>query len=205
MPRSVAAAAAVGLLAIALPVAGAVTPLFALILAAYVAQNLVYSTVLKRVPVLDVTSIGVGFVLRALAGVVLVGASVSPWLVACTFLAAVMLGLGKHWGELDGHDRPSASRPGLDGYSPRLVRWLFGTTAATLLATYALYTVLVGPFALVVTIPFACYTVGRFARLVFARGLEQPHELFADGRSVATFVFWGVATLTILYAVPPVA
>ena len=50
--------------------------------------------------ILDVMSIASGFVIRAVAGGVVIGVPVSPWLIICTFLLALFLGFSKRRHEL---------------------------------------------------------------------------------------------------------
>ena len=73
---------------------------FGIIALAYVASNVAYSLVLKRVVVLDVFVIGSGFVLRVIAGAVVINAPISPWLYLCTGLAALLVALIKRRSEL---------------------------------------------------------------------------------------------------------
>ncbi|HSB02097.1 MAG TPA: UbiA prenyltransferase family protein, partial [Anaerolineales bacterium] len=69
LPVGVALSVAVLLAVIALPLAYLLSPWFALILAIYVANNVLYSRWLKHVPILDVLILSSGFVLRVAAGV----------------------------------------------------------------------------------------------------------------------------------------
>ena len=73
---------------------------FGLIAAAYVALFAVYSRVLKHVVILDVLTIAIGFVLRAAAGAVVIAVPMSHWLLVCTILLALFLGLSKRRHEL---------------------------------------------------------------------------------------------------------
>ena len=84
------------------PVAGWLIDLaFGLVMGVYVLQNALYSGGLKNLVFVDLLILGFGFVVRAIARVVLVGAPISPWLVLCTFLTALLLGTGKRRAELD--------------------------------------------------------------------------------------------------------
>ena len=68
---------------------------FAIVVAGYVLIQLAYCFVLKRVPLVDVMVIAAGFVLRAIAGAVVLSVPISPWLLLCTFLLALFLSLCK--------------------------------------------------------------------------------------------------------------
>jgi len=69
-------------------------------LGAYLGVNLVYTLVLRKVPIFDVASISLGFVLRVAAGAFALGLFPSEWLMVITYLLALLLGLGKRAGEL---------------------------------------------------------------------------------------------------------
>ena len=61
--------------------------------AAYLALFVVYTRSLKHIVVLDVMAIAIGFVLRAVAGGLVIGVHISNWLLVCTMLGALFLGL----------------------------------------------------------------------------------------------------------------
>ena len=68
---------------------------FGQVLAGYVLLNLAYSFWLKRIAILDVLVIAIGFVLRIYAGGFLIGVTPTVWIVACTLLLALFLALAK--------------------------------------------------------------------------------------------------------------
>ena len=113
-----AAVLAVGCLAGAF----AVSIRLGLVSLAYLGLLSLYSFYLKHLVILDVLTIAVGFVLRAVAGAVAVSVMISPWLLICVTLLAVFVSLAKRrheltllGGEAGGH------RPSLVAYSPYLL------------------------------------------------------------------------------------
>ena len=52
-----------------------------------------YTRWLKHIVILDVLTIAIGFVLRAVAGGLVIGVPISHWLLVCTILLALFLGL----------------------------------------------------------------------------------------------------------------
>ena len=74
MAATLAAAALAACAALDLRLAGAA--------GGYLANNLLYSLWLKRVPFLDVAMMGGGFLLRVWAGALAIAVPVSPWLLA---------------------------------------------------------------------------------------------------------------------------
>lgn len=176
------------------------SPLFFWLIGLYVGQNVLYSHILKNLLFVDLFSISAGFVIRAVAGVVLVGAPLSPWLVLCIFLTALMLGVSKRWRERKEVENPTDVRTNLDGYSIEVLQFLFGIVAATLLVSYSLYTFFVQGIAMMLTIPFAFYAVFRFTHLTFTEeGAFEPHTLLLDRPLVLDFVLWGLTVIAVLY------
>ena len=71
---------------------------FGLLLGGYLILNILYSLFLKKIPILDLAILGIGFLIRISSGGVLVDVAISEWLVIMTFLGALMMGLGKKKG-----------------------------------------------------------------------------------------------------------
>ena len=90
--------------------------------AAYLALQALYSGPLKHIVIIDVLTIAIGFVLRAVAGAVAIDVEISHWLLVCTILLALFIALAKRRHELvllaDG---ATSHRPILGEYSPYLL------------------------------------------------------------------------------------
>ena len=65
---------------------------------AYVILNILYTLVLKKIVILDVTAISFGFVLRVIAGAEAIQVYISSWVLVCTFIA-LCLATGKRKSE----------------------------------------------------------------------------------------------------------
>lgn len=61
--------------------------------------TLFYTIILKKIFLLDIFTISANFVVRAIAGAIVIGVFVSPWLVTGIFLFAIFLVTGKRYGE----------------------------------------------------------------------------------------------------------
>ncbi len=78
-----------------------------LLLAAYLVQNILYSLKLKRIPVVDVVVLALGFLIRVFYGSAILGISVSNWLYLTIIAISFYIGFGKRRNELallDGHE-----------------------------------------------------------------------------------------------------
>ena len=100
VPVTAALTLAAILAVVALTAAFWLRPLFGVMALGYLALLALYSGPLKHVVIIDVLTIAVGFVLRAVAGAVAIDVAVSPWLYMLTILLALFLALSKRRHEL---------------------------------------------------------------------------------------------------------
>jgi 4-hydroxybenzoate polyprenyltransferase len=170
-------------------------------LAGFVALQLAYSLGVKHVVLVDVMAIGALFVIRAAAGADAVEVRISPWLLLCTALLALFLGLAKRRGELVlvGADE-APGRPVLDSYSLALVDQLVAVVAASAIIAYSLYTFTAHSQAMMITIPFVVFGVFRYLLLVHRQGAgEEPDAvLVTDVPILVTVALWAATCAAIL-------
>ncbi|ELY61019.1 decaprenyl-phosphate phosphoribosyltransferase [Natronococcus jeotgali] len=178
-------------------------PLFLLVVVAYLVQNGLYSAFLKDLVLVDVLIVAVGFVLRAVAGVVAIDVFLSPWLVVCTFLTALMLGIGKRRHEMDAVEDAAASRATLAEYTPETLDHLFVVVLSALIVSYSLYTFFGGGEWTMATLPFAFFAAFRYHHLVYTRDVGgDPKYLFGDRPFRTNLALWGVVVVGVRYRVP---
>jgi 4-hydroxybenzoate polyprenyltransferase len=208
LPPAVALAAGVGLLAGATAAAFLLSPRFGLVALAYAVLLTAYSAGLKHVVIVDTLIIAGGFVLRALAGVVVLGIDFSDWLLLCTILLALFLTFGKRRAELRALEAGAIGhRPILSEYSPELLDQMIAVVTASTLMAYALYTIAtethvrLGTARLPLTIPFVLYGIFRYLYLLYRRDLGgNPSEhLLTDLALLVDVALWGAAVIVILY------
>ena len=203
---ALASAAALGGLSIAAS-ASLGTP-FLLIAVGYLLLQLLYSGPLKHIVILDVLSIAIGFVLRAVAGAVALRVSVSHWLLVCTILLALFLALAKRRHEvlLLGDDA-SHHRPILGEYSAYLLDQMIAVVTASTLVAYIFYTISpeteqkFGTAWLGLTIPFPLYGIFRYLYLVHRKdGGGSPADLLLNDLPLLGCVTaWICAVVLIIY------
>jgi 4-hydroxybenzoate polyprenyltransferase len=177
---------------------------FLLVLVAYGANNLLYSGYLKRKTVLDVMSIGAGFVMRVYAGGYLIGIEITHWLVVCVFSLSLLLGFGKRRAEYEDYrDQAGRIRKVYECYTIPKLNLLLGVSASITIVTYMLYTMspetraLHGTDKLIFTTPFVVYCIYRFLLKVQEERQGEPAELILKDRG---FVLAGSLWLaSILY------
>lgn len=182
---------------------------FALTSLVYLALLSIYSVVLKHFVILDVMTIAAGFVLRAVAGAVVIDVPISPWLLIDTMLLALFLALSKRRHELVAlADEATRHRAILQEYSPYLLDQMISVVTAATVVGYAFYTVSpdtvakFGTDKLVLTLPFPLYGIFRYLYLVHQReGGGSPSEmLLTDRPLLACVALWAMAVVAIIYS-----
>jgi 4-hydroxybenzoate polyprenyltransferase len=208
LPQRTALTAGVAMPLVFLPLSFALDWRFGLVAAAYFGENLLYSLRLKKLVIIDVLMLALGFVLRVAAGVVVVDVQrFSPWLYICMTLLALFLGFGKRRQELVlMADLGNNSRANLDDYNIPLLDQMIGIVTAAILMAYSLYTFSASGLpvndSMMLTIPFVLYGIFRYLYLIHARGEGgAPDELvLRDHPLQITILLWGITTVVIMYA-----
>src|SRR5438876_5897746 len=186
---------------------GGANVLFALTVATYLLLMVLYSVRLKHVVLLDVFIIASGFVLRILAGAVVIPVMISPWLYLVAILLSLFLALSKRRQELVLlQGEASNHRQILKEYSlPLLDQLITIVTAATIMA-YGLYTFQgpTGNHRLMITIPLVLYGMFRYLYLMYIRmeGGSPEEVLLRDRHMLGTVVLCTVLIIIVLYGLP---
>ncbi len=164
----------------------------------YIVINLLYTLYLKYFALIDVIIVAVGFVLRAIVGSIAINVPVSPWLVLCVFLMALVLAFGKRRQELL---TARNSRVCLPQYTEKMIENLLNISVSMLLMSYALYSFSVHVY-MMITLPFAFYGVFRFVQLVYLKNFGGEAELILKDRaSLANLALWAFFAVVALYEV----
>ena len=181
---------------------------FTLIGAFYLVINLLYSKWLKKIPIIDVLFIALGFVLRVGAGVTLVSVErFSPWLYVVTSLGALYIGFGKRRAELTLlKSTANKHREVLNGYSLPFLDQLITIVSSTTIIAYSLYTFsapnLPENHYMMLTIPFVLYGIFRYLYLIKEKEYGgSPEDLLLTDRPLqACILLWGISVGLIFYS-----
>lgn len=181
---------------------------FALALSAYLLVSLAYTFALKHQVILDVFAIAAGFVLRAVAGALVIHVEMSSWLLVCTTLLSLFLGFSKRRHELLLLKEGAGDhRQVLDEYNPRFLDMMIGIVTACTVTSYTLYTVSeettqrFNTRGLLLTIPFVLYGIFRYLYLVYhrERGGDPIETAFTDRATLINLILWTAAVVLVLY------
>ncbi len=166
----------------------------------YLAINIFYGLLLKRIVIVDVFAIASFFVLRLLAGAAAVNVEPSVWLLLCGGLLALYLGFAKRRHELVLLGDGSADhRAVLSQYTTAFLDQLSVVLLAVTVVSYIMYTVesptsqAVGSNALSYSTVFVLYGVLRYLYLVHKNEGGNPAETLLTDRSLLAAVLLWVA------------
>lgn len=226
-PIPIAIFSAIGLLLTVLFLSLFLPLFFKLMIAAYFLLQLLYAKVFKHIPILDISSIATGFLIRVYAGAVVVNLHMSVWFLLTVISASLFLAVGKRQSErtlLAGKDNLDIgdTRKILKQYSQRLLDQYTSMFATATWLTYALfafqnevtqpddrlatiYTVLPRTLQsqklLMLTLPFVIFGVMRYLHLIYENNQgESPERVLLSDKTLLSTVFvFGVAVMTIIY------
>jgi 4-hydroxybenzoate polyprenyltransferase len=210
LPPATALAAAAVLAAAALTAAALVLPAMAVVAATYALLLVLYSVFLKTIVIIDVLAIAGGFVLRAIAGAVAVAVPFSAWLLVCTTLLALFLGLNKRRHELVLLGNAAVDhRRILNDYTPYLLDQMIAVVTASTVIAYTVYATStetaarLGTGRLGLTLPFVLYGIFRYLYLVHQkRGGGSPAAMLVTDRPLLACVGLWIATVAVLMYSP---
>src|SRR5665213_1351283 len=189
---SVGAARALLVVLSALLLAGSfVSPPLVAVLLVYIVLNVLYSTWLKHMPVIDIFCVAAGFVLRVYAGAVVIDVPLSSWMLVTTLAIALYLAAIKRRDELE--VQGDAARAVLGQYTVPLLDRFALMASVCAMVFYCMFVVTTRP-VLAFTIPFVLFGIFRYWFLVDRQGRgESPTDaLWSDRPLAITVVLWGI-------------
>ncbi len=175
---------------------------FSILLTLYFVVNVLYSTALKQVVILDVMIIASGFVLRAIGGAVLINVKLTPWFLICIMLLSLFLAISKRRHEfILSQESNVVSRKVLHFYNKQLLDQMNSIVTTATLISYALFTFTSGrTIYLMWTIPLVFYGIFRYLYLIHVEGKggDPDKILFEDKHILGTVLLYAVSVILIL-------
>ena len=173
----------------------------------YVVLQLAYSRFLKNIVILDAFVISFGFILRVIAGALVIHVVISNWILVCTMLLALFLALSKRRHELTLLDNNADThREILREYSPYLLDQMIGIVTSATLVAYIIFTLSNETTAkfgneMILTVPFVLYGIFRYLYLVHRKNAGgQPEEvLLSDTPLQLAIIGYGITALLVIY------
>ncbi len=182
---------------------------FVLLLILFFLINVLYSVKLKHIVLLDIFSIAAGFLLRVLAGAIIIKVVISSWLILTTMFISLFLAVMKRHSELEvvAEGSNTETRKVLAFYSLNFADQIATVAAAGVIICYALYTVaertitVFGTENLIYTTPFVVFGIFRYMYLVYMnkQGENTTQLLISDVQMIITVILYAAVTLLIIY------
>lgn len=219
----IALAIAITLIVVSLPWAYKLSPSFFLASVTYLILQIIYSSYLKHVILLDVMVIAAGFVLRVYAGVWATNAHLNVWFLLSITSFALFIAIGKRRSELTLlQAQASKHRETLLHYPENLLDILTSMFANSTWLTYAFFAFLQPPIRarrdvttffggidlpfneakyLMATIPVVIYGVMRYLYIIYEKkqGESPERVLITDKPLLTTVIIWGLMVIGIVY------
>nr|WP_275445949.1 decaprenyl-phosphate phosphoribosyltransferase [Paenibacillus sp. ACRSA] len=178
-----------------------VNSIFGVLCIVYFILNVSYSFVLKHLVILDMMTIAAGFVLRAIAGGVLIHVPFTPWFLICTLLLSLFLAIGKRRNELTLLEGNTGShRKVLDNYSITLLDQFNTIVTTATIISYSLFTFTSDrTIHLMWTIPLVIYGMFRYLYLIHMKnqGGSPDRVLFEDKPILITVILYVISVICI--------
>lgn len=196
------------ILCIALVLSYLLNAIFFYLVVFYFLFNITYSLFLKHIVILDVMSISIGFVIRAIAGAIIVNVRFSHWLLLCTFMLSLFWGFSKRRGELILLENDAGShRKILKEYSVSFLDLMMGISSTMTLMSYVLYTVSpetkehLGTDKMFVTIPIVVYAIFRSLYITYIKnmGHNPTKAILTDLSVLISGILWIILILFLMY------
>lgn len=203
---------------------------FFLFIIFYLLLQIFYSTLLKKITVIDILAIAAGYILRVLGGEFASGFHISVWLLLTTISISLFLAIGKRRSELTLISQNKtlnidATRKTLSHYSERLLDVYASIFATSTFIAYSLFTFLETPTGinlslggiflpdflpsfferkwLMVTIIPVVYGLMRYLQDIYEKheGESPEKVLFSDKPLLLTVSVWILMVIFIIYFV----
>ncbi len=182
--------------------------LVTIIMVAYVVMNIFYTLYLKKVALLDVTIIAIGFVMRIFVGSYSTYVPLSKWIIIMTFLLALFMALAKRRDDvlifLNTGDK---TRKVVDSYNLQFLDTAMAIMAAVVIVAYTVFSTsleVVEKFrseSLYLTVIFVILGIMRYLLIVFVKqDSGSPTKIvLKDSFIQLTILCWGLSFVLILY------
>jgi 4-hydroxybenzoate polyprenyltransferase len=184
---------------------------FGIVILGYFILTTCYSLFLKNVVIVDVIALALGYVLRVVGGAVIIQVHISLWLLICTTLLALFLGLGKRRHELVLLEENAVThRAILKEYTPSFIDGMIAAVTGSTIIAYALYTIdpkvqeKLGTIFLPLSIPFVLYGIFRYLYLVHQKsaGGSPDVDIIKDKPMLLNIILWIITIIIIVYLKP---
>ena len=154
----------------------------------YKLLNIAYTLVLKKIAIIDVMVLSIGFVLRLYAGAVTTETSLSEWIIIMTYLLSLLIALGKRRNDVVFFEQQDiVLRKSVNGYNSLFLNHAMVLLSSVIIVGYILYTVSdeiqarLHTTFLFTTVFWVIAAILRYLQLIFVfKACDNPVKLFIN-------------------------
>lgn len=180
---------------------------FNLVLLGYILLNISYSLLLKKIVIVDLLSVSIGFMLRVISGALVINVPLSSWLILTTLFLSLFLAVAKRRAEFIIYENENNTRIVLKDYNLKLLDLFLAVSAGGIIISYSLYSVAertVNYFHtenLVFTTIFVIYGIFRYLYLIHKEnnGENSLEILLKDIPSIINILIYGIVIYYLIY------
>lgn len=180
---------------------------FNLVLLGYILLNISYSLLLKKIVIIDLLSVSIGFMLRVISGALVINVPLSSWLILTTLFLSLFLAVAKRRAEFIIYENENNTRIVLKDYNLKLLDLFLAVSAGGIIISYSLYSVAertVNYFHtenLVFTTIFVIYGIFRYLYLIHKEknGENSLEILLKDIPSIINIFIYGIVIYYLIY------
>ena len=180
---------------------------FYIVLALYGLNSLAYTYFLKKIELLEMFVVAIGYILRVIAGVISINEQASPWILFCSGAIALAIIGFKRRAEMLNVGDGIQTRAALNKYSIEFINIYIAVTLSLTLISYTLFTI--SDYAssrynsefLPLSTLFVLFGVLRFCQIniVNTPNEDPTSSIINDKILMSCILIWGIFILLILY------
>lgn len=178
-----------------------------MVLGLYVGLNILYSLGLKKISLVDITIIAIGFVLRLFVGSYAYKEDLTFWIVIMTFLLAIFLALAKRRDDiLIFNNYKKQMRKSILGYNLKLIDSIMIVMSAVIVLAYIQYSTSINTIMkfgenLYLTTLYVIFGIMRYMQITFVENKSgSPVEIiFNDKITIINLTLWFFSFTWIIY------
>jgi len=158
----------------------------------YLVINILYSVKLKHIPILDVTILMLGFLIRVLFGALVINVLVSPWLYLTVISFSYYLGLGKRRNELDKNGKNS--RKVLEFYNKNFLDKMMYVFLSSTIVFYSLWCINVNIKLInfyLASIPMIMFIIMQYSLIIESDSYGDPVDVLLENKTllISSFIY----------------
>lgn len=168
----------------------------------YILLNIMYSMKLKNIPLLDVTILALGFLIRVLYGGALINVEVSSWLFLTVLSISFYLGLGKRRNELKVQEKVGNTRNVLKYYNKEFLDKNMYMCLCMTIIFYSLWCQDLNYEYIMWTVPLVILICMKYSLNIESNSSGDPVEVvFKDKVLIVLGLVYALSLIIILYVI----